>query len=359
MTVIRTTGGPLANKLAGELKQEILDGRIAPGQFLPSVRQLSHSRQMAPKTVHQAVRSLAGDGLVSAEVGRGYRVLSRANDPTRGCPIACVKSSQAPGETWRGFGATLLAALQAAAATQGWSLLGVGAQGMAAEQLIEQCRQARSWALIVDCYDPRVLELAAKAGLPSIMVDSWHPEARADAVLQDGFLGGYLAARHLAAKGHRRIGWVGQITETAHGMTRFGGAVNGLRESGLAFEADDILELPEGTPSDAVRRFLDRPERPTAVLALWQRRCVETVAAVRALGLVPGRDVEVVGWCSEEEYAGGYAGAFQDAQVPPTVTWSVATLARTAVARLAERRGRPDLPPVRINVETRLVARQA
>jgi len=357
MTVVGMLGGPLASNLAGKLKKEILEGRIPPGQFLPSVRQLSGKWQLAPKTVHQAMRQLVGDGLVSAEVGRGYRVLSMVNDPTKGCPIACVMYSQAPDQEWRGFNATLLAALQAAAATQSWSLLGVGARGMPAEQLIEQCRASRAWALIVESYDPRVLELAARAGLPAVMVDSWHPDARADAVLQDGFLGGYQAARHLASRGHKRIAWAGQITESAHGMLRFGGAVNGLREAGLAFEPDMILELPEGSPSDAVARLLARPDRPTAVLALWQRRSVEAVAAVRELGLVPGKDVEVVGWCSAEEYAGGYAADFPEGAVPPTVTWSMATLARTAVARLAERRERPELPPMRIHIETRLTVK--
>jgi DNA-binding LacI/PurR family transcriptional regulator len=357
MTAVGTLGGPLARNLAGKLKKEILDGKIAPGQFLPSVRQLSGKWHLAPKTVHQAMRALVGDGLVSAEVGRGYRVLSRANDPTRGCPIACVLSSQAPGQEWSGFNATLLSALQTASAAYGWSLLGVGARDMAPEQLIEQCRQARSWALIVDSYDPRVLELAGRAGLPAVMVNSWHPEARADAVLQDGFLGGYLAARHLAQKGHRRIAWAGQISESIHGMARFGGAVNGLREAGLGFEADMILELREGSPSDAPRRLLSRADRPTAVLALWQGRCAEMARAAADLGLVPGRDVEVAGWCSEEEYDGGYQSAFPGGYLPPTVTWSLATLAKTTVARLAERRERPELPPMRIHIETRLIVK--
>ena len=357
MTVNRIQGGPVASNLARELKSAILAGSLAPGEFLPSVRQLSQRRRLAPKTVYHAVRALVADGLVSAEPGRGYRVLSRANDPTRGCPIACVMYSQAPDQEWRGFNATLLAALQDAASAQGWSLLGVGARGMPPEQLIEQCRSSRAWALIVESYNPRVLELAAKAGLPAVMVDSWHPDARADAVLQDGFLGGYQAARHLVSRGHRRIAWAGQVSESAHGMLRFGGAVNGLREAGMAFDPDMILELPEGAPCAAVRRLLERPDRPTAVLALWQRRCVETITAARELGLVPGRDVEVVGWCSEEEYAGGYAADFPEGAVPPTVVWSMATLARTTVARLAERRERPELPPMRINIETRLAVR--
>jgi LacI family transcriptional regulator len=255
------------------------------------------------------------------------------------------------------FNAMLLSALQAAAAAYGWSLLGAGTGNMSPEELIEQCRLSRSWGLIADVYDPRVIELAAKAGLPTVMIDAWHPEARADAVLQDGFLGGYLSAQHLVRKGHRRIAWVGQITESVHGMTRFGGAINGLRQAGIQLERDMVVELPEGSPSAAPRRLLERPDRPTAVLALWQGRCQETVRAARELGLAPGRDVEVVGWCSEEEYAGSYAAGFPDGCVPPTVTWSMATLAKTAVARLAERRERPSLPPVRINIETRLAVK--
>jgi len=40
--------------------------------------------------------------------------------------------------------------------------------------------------------------------------------------------------------------------------------------------------------------------------------------------------------------------------VPPAVTWSVATMAEIAVARLEERRTRRDLPTIHLRIPTRL-----
>jgi hypothetical protein len=37
------------------------------------------------------------------------------------------------------------------------------------------------------------------------------------------------------------------------------------------------------------------------------------------------------------------------------MAWSMKQLAEVALARLAERRARPDAPPVRLSIETRLL----
>jgi hypothetical protein len=69
---------------------------------------------------------------------------------------------------------------------------------------------------------------------------------------------------------------------------------------------------------------------------------------------VLGRDVHVVGWCPQEIYETDYAKHFNGDPIPPTITWSVREMAETALARLSERRSRPDLPAVCIKVTAKL-----
>jgi hypothetical protein len=69
------------------------------------------------------------------------------------------------------------------------------------------------------------------------------------------------------------------------------------------------------------------------------------------LGLVVGRDFEMVGWCTEEEYA-DFCSWFPPGLVPAAVTWSIARMAEAAVARLKQRRMEPKLAPAMIRIPT-------
>lgn len=354
MAVANIEGGPAAGKLAAGLRERIESGDIASGQFLPSVRRLSRERGLAHKTVYHALRTLAAEGFVSAEPGRGYRVLARANDPDRGCPVGYVLSSQLAGEPFNPFYTRLMAELQAAAGRQGWSLLGIGARNMTGAEVVEQCVASRSWGLIVDVHGPEIVKLARRAGLAVVMIDSWHPDAGVDAVVKDGFEGGFAAARYLVGRGRKRIAWFGPATLTVDGRSRFGGAASGLLEDGLALAPEMIVDVPEGDSQEAARQLLSGRKRPDAVLALSPGKCREIARAAKERGLKVGEDIEVVGWCAEEfkaEFLAGLPGG----GVPPLVEWSMKTMADTAVERLAERREQPALPAMRINIETRLV----
>jgi DNA-binding LacI/PurR family transcriptional regulator len=357
-TPSKTRMGRGSGSLAVSLRQRILSGKLAPGQFAPTVRSLSEEHGTSAGTAWRALKTLEAEGLVAAHSRHGYRVLARANDPDRGCPIAYALSAQMAGEEWTGFNRLLLTSLQEAAGRRGWSLLGAGAKGVSAEAVIEQCRASRAWGVIVDVHSPQLVALVRRAGLASVMVDAWHPDAGCDAVLQDNALGGMLAARHLALAGCRRIGWVGLVTESVHSMERFSGASMALRKAGLAFRDADIAEAPEVDTREAARELLSRPDRPDGILALWRGAALETAAAARELGLELGRDVQLVGWCAEEQYAEGWLPHFAPAAVPAVVSWSMAALAEAAVARLAERRAHPGMIPLRLAVPTRLRLRE-
>ncbi|HOX05430.1 MAG TPA: GntR family transcriptional regulator [Planctomycetota bacterium] len=341
-----------SGSLVVTLRQRILSGKLSPGQFAPTVRSLSEEHGTSAGTAWRALKTLEAEGLVAAHSRHGYRVLARANDPDRGCPIAYVLSAQMPGGEWTGFNRLLLSSLQDAAARRGWSLLGTGAKELSAEAVIEQCRSSRAWGVIVDVHSPELVRLVRKAGLAAVMVDAWHPEADCDTVLQDNALGGMLAAGHLVAAGCRRVGWVGLVTESVHSMDRFSGASMALRKAGVDLPEANIAEVSEADARAAAKKLLSRADRPDGILALWRGAALEVAAAARDLGLEIGRDVKLVGWCADEQYADGWLPHFAPGAVPAAINWSMAALAEAAVARLAERRARPGMAPLRLSVAT-------
>jgi GntR family transcriptional regulator len=74
------TGRAPYQRLAEELRREIADGQLAPGDRLPSVRQLAEHHGVASMTVQSALRQLQTDGLIRTDPGRGTFVRDDAGE---------------------------------------------------------------------------------------------------------------------------------------------------------------------------------------------------------------------------------------------------------------------------------------
>jgi DNA-binding LacI/PurR family transcriptional regulator len=149
-------------------------------------------------------------------------------------------------------------------------------------------------------------EVAAleRDGLPVVMVDIGHP--RVPHVVIDDARGGELAAEHLAARGHRRIGFVGDVPANAFGFTsseeRRRGFRRGLRAAGVE-PVSDLEYLGRHGRAEAralAHAMLCRADRPTAVFAASDVQAVGVLEAARALDLRVPEDVAVVGFDDTE-----------------------------------------------------------
>jgi len=194
--------------------------------------------------------------------------------------------------------------------------------------------------------------LLMESGLPCVAVDEVTTGLPMDCVLQDNHGGARLAAEHLLGKGHRRLAWFGAVAESNHSLERFTGAQAAFLKHGVRLEPELIVD--KGLGAAEARELLSRPDRPTAVLAMWRRQAVAVLQAARALNLVLGRDLDLVGWCTEYEYRELLGGEFAGAPAPAMVVWDHRQMARIAIERLELRRQNPGLAAVRITVPARL-----
>jgi DNA-binding LacI/PurR family transcriptional regulator len=347
-------GGRTASKLVAALQARIAAGELAGGTFLPTERELAETHGIGRMTVRRALKSLEAGGLIAAEPRHGYRIMARSNVPELGCPLAYVLEGAERPEEWDETHRTLLTGFQSALASRGGSLLSMSSKNMSPRRVLDQLLAGKAWGAALDSINPELLALVRRNGFPALMVDAWTPESPIDAVVQDDYQGGILAATHLAALGHRRIAWVGNVTRSSHSLGRFAGAVAGLIRAGLELPPDLRIETDEAGVQDAARALLARPDRPTAVIALWTGVSLAVARAAHELGLVLGKDLDLVGWAMQELYASAFRPGFPEGRVPPAVVWSVADMAGTAISRLTERRASPNLPPLRINVPVRL-----
>ncbi len=69
---------PLYQEIAESIRQAIFYGEFAPGDELPTVREMADRWHCAPGTVQHAYRELAQQGLVTSRPGQGTRVTTSA-----------------------------------------------------------------------------------------------------------------------------------------------------------------------------------------------------------------------------------------------------------------------------------------
>jgi hypothetical protein len=230
---------------------------------------MAEEHGVAHTTVRRALGKLQADGLIRAEPRKGYRVLSLANDPAGGCPIAFIRSEPGAPEQWDEFHARLVRELQTAADRRGWPLMAMGGWPLDSAQVLMRLKSARVCAAMLDSNDADAVRMVKEAGLPTLMLDSWIEGSGIDSVMQDGHHGGMLAARCLAEKGCRKIAWFGPSDFNVHTMDRFGGFAAGLLAAGVAMTPDSLCCSIDADLLPFARKLLGGRKRPEAVAALW------------------------------------------------------------------------------------------
>ncbi len=328
-------------------------GEVFVGQFLPTVRELSDSHGVSRETVRRVLKAMEGEGLVASEPRHGYRLVRRPAENRKLLPVAFVLSGGQSRGRFTDFYRLQLRALQEAAEERGWSFLAVGSAERTPDEVRRVLESASVSGAILNNNEPQLAETVMGLGVPVVALEYWSPNTAGDRIEQDSYGGAFQAADFLASRGRRRIGWIGPVARNDQSLKRWGGASSGLRKHGLAVEESLVLDWPGCEDREAVRALLARPDRPDAVLALWRTPAVLAAAAAADLGLAPGRDLDLVGWCADEQ-RGEFLARLPGGAPVPTVAWSMQEMARSAIRRLSERIGGDQGQTLQAQIPTRL-----
>ncbi|MEV7413960.1 LacI family DNA-binding transcriptional regulator [Streptomyces sp. NPDC089919] len=196
--------------------------------------------------------------------------------------------------------------------------------------------------------DHRYLEPEIRAGVATVFVDRPAGGIGADVVLSDSFGGAREGVAHLIARGHRRIGFIGDQPHIHTAQERLRGYRAAMAEAGLPVEPAWVAlgSTEPASVTAAARGMLGRAEPVTALFAGNNR---VTVTVVRVLAGVAG-PVALVGF-DDFELADllrpGVSVVAQDA----------AALGRVAADRLFARLSGARPAPERLVLPTRLIAR--
>jgi DNA-binding LacI/PurR family transcriptional regulator len=352
MPALKTRNGkaPATERMVEEIRKDLLSGQTAPNDYLPGERELAAEYGVGRITVRRALKKLVAEGLIRPERGHGYRALLKSAGEKPGSPLVFVTNVERKGPGQDGGVAAIVQDFLVRADSQ---VMTVGVCDRTPEEVMQVIAESGAWGVLVESSRRPLHELLHHSGLPCVAVDAITDDLPMDCVLQDNHGGGRMAAEHLLAKGHDRIGWFGNVAQTRHSLERFTGAQAAFLKHGVELRKKHVVDRPD-TVEDA-KRLLGGKDRPTAVLCMWRGQTILVARAAKELGLKIGRELDLVGWTTEDEYEALIAEAFADVRVPAMVVWDHRDMAKIALERIELRRRSPDLHPVRITVPVQLV----
>src|SRR5690242_11180982 len=203
----------------------------------------------------------------------------------------------------------------------------------------------------IDGNDPLITELYTR-GVPYVGVDVRVSGPRSAIVGSDHAEGVRLALRHLHDLGHRRIGHIAGARNTVAGADRIAAFQREARVLGLDLPEEYVREADFSSAGGyrETSALLALGKRPSAIVAASDLMALSALQAIRDAGLVPGRDVAVVGFDDIEAAALSY---------PPltTIRQDREKLGTLAAERAIELIEHPETPPPDTILPVELVVR--
>lgn len=81
--VFPSSGLPIYRQIMDQVREQVAAGRLEPGEFLPSVRQVAAEVQVNPMTISKAYSLLEREGVVEFVRGQGMRIAERKDNRAR------------------------------------------------------------------------------------------------------------------------------------------------------------------------------------------------------------------------------------------------------------------------------------
>ncbi|WP_299304130.1 LacI family DNA-binding transcriptional regulator [uncultured Litoreibacter sp.] len=106
------------------------------------------------------------------------------------------------------------------------------------------------------------------------------------------------AVNHLVSLGHSDVAFVGAPLQHQFAQDRLNGYRRAVVDNGLSVNPEyvQITDFSDEGGEIATNMLLDLPSPPTAIVCVSDMVALGAMAAIRGRGLVPGRDISVIGY---------------------------------------------------------------
>ena len=360
--LVRGTGKSqfLYQQVSAFLRKDIEEGRLQPGDMLPSMDDLATQFNINKATVMQAIAELSAAGLVYTVAARGTFVAEpdperKAGRAKRPLAIGWISTITDGGNTGR-YHTEMMDHVRLALHQRGHHLLVFCSDNIAPGVFSKMVLEARlDGAIFVGPAQMDPIRKLLSTGLPSVVIDDRVRGRKAASIVVDNEMGGYLAVQHLVSLGHRRIALVTGPQPWKVTRDRLDGALAAAREAGISAEALEIIEgdFTSRGGYAAVRKMLAGRTRPTGIFFFNDEMASGALQALYVLSnLKVPEDVSFVGFDDI---------AWASLTHPPLTTIHVEKelMGRTAVEQLIQSIEDRDRVPIVTVIPPRLAVRNS
>ena len=103
MRILQSSGIPIYQQIADQLREDMIQGRLKAGEELPSIRGLAKELKISVITTMKAYEQLQSEGYVTAMRGKGFYVNAQDTDMIREQNVRKVEAALANAITAAGY----------------------------------------------------------------------------------------------------------------------------------------------------------------------------------------------------------------------------------------------------------------
>ena len=299
----------LAERVAYEIRQGLVETSGYPQGRLPSHRELCRCHQVSLNTIRKALDILEQDGVVYRRERSGTFLRPdgvRPEKPQLRANLKCINFIEEYPPTW-----PVLKADYAAGYTEALDDLDLKMRFVHcpagftdyASLISDRFALSEQGCVLVTVHPPGLMRWLDAQGIPFVVqyYSAYKREGLPEhhSVFVNKLGAGFDLASHLIGLGHERIGFIGFKPDDTHALDLYEGYRAALLTKGLQPDPRDFLEFHTNEPDMAVkaaRDYLERASRPTAVMAQNDAVALGLLRAAADLGLSVPQDMSVVGF---------------------------------------------------------------
>jgi len=194
--------------------------------------------------------------------------------------------------------------------------------------------------------------------LPIVVVDHYFYNIGVDYILTDNYSGGYRATEYLIRKGHKKLGFLGNIKVSTSFKDRYLGFKKALEDYKIELNRDYIYtdvsigEMTLVDDSSVSHLFKDAAKLPDAIFCCNDAEAIATNRMLSSLGINVPEDISIIGFDDIE---------FSRSMSPELTTMKVEKelMGRKAVEKLVSIMNNPSAIAEKLLLNTTLVERNS
>lgn len=138
------------------------------------------------------------------------------------------------------------------------------------------------------------VESLYNTGIPMLLLDFYNQDAKYDSIINDSFYSAYMLTNHLVSKGHKKIGFVGDIHATSSILDRYLGYCKSLIEHQIPLRED--YTICDRDQEGLYIEFKLPEDMPTAFVCNCDEVAYVLINRLKNMGLRVPEDISIVGF---------------------------------------------------------------